>query len=194
MSPCARLQIAEGKYDDALASLQTGYGMARQIAEQPFIIGSLVGRAIAGMMNDQLLTLCQQPGAPNLYWSIAELPSPWIDRGQSVKAEYDGAYLEWPELQVIRHAQYVPEQWNLVLRNVVSDILRYKTFDSGHHLSDEQLAAENAKIIALALAAIPRAKTDLIAAGHAPRNLTRCLQPRSFYSTRWKHTTSIAMT
>ena len=44
----ARLQMAEGKYADAIASLQTGYGMARQVAEQPFLVSSLIGTTIAG--------------------------------------------------------------------------------------------------------------------------------------------------
>ena len=38
----ARLQIAEGKYEEAIASLQTGYGMARQLAEQPFLVSGLI--------------------------------------------------------------------------------------------------------------------------------------------------------
>jgi hypothetical protein len=167
----ARLQIAEGTYSDAVASLKTGYGMARQVAEQPFLVSNLVGTVIAQMMNDQLLTLCQQPGAPNLYWSIAELPSPWTDRRRSIQAEYDGVYLQWPELQAIRHAQYVPEQWNLVLRQVVAELVRYGTFDRGRSPSDKEQAAESAKVMAQALNAVPRAKADLIAAGHTQKEL-----------------------
>jgi len=167
----ARLQIAEGKYTDALASLQTGYSMARQVAEQPFVVTNLVGTVIAGMMSDQLLTLCQQPGSPNLYWSITELPSPWIDRWRSVRAEYDGAYLQWPELQAIRHAPYAPEQWNRVLQKVVSETVRYEMLDGGRHLSDKELAARSARVLARALKAVPKSKADLIAPGHTQKDL-----------------------
>ena len=120
-----RLQMAEGKYADAITSLQTGYGMARQMAEQPFIVSSAVGSRIVKLMNAQLLTLCQQPDAPNLYWSIAELPSPIIDWRKAIGVEYEGIYLDFPELQVVRHASYVPEQWDRALREVCVDARRF---------------------------------------------------------------------
>ena len=34
---------------------------------------------IANLMTDQLETLLQQPGAPNLYWSLTVLPEPFAD-------------------------------------------------------------------------------------------------------------------
>jgi hypothetical protein len=169
----ARLQIAEGKFAGAIASLQTGYGMARQVAEQPFLVGSLVGATIAQKMGYQLLTLCQQPGAPNLYWCIAELPSPWIDRRKAIEAEYDGLYLQWPELKTLRHAQYVPEQWNLVLRKVVSDMVRfdYEGDRSRARMSDKELVAKIEEMIARALDRALGAKADLIAAGYSQKEL-----------------------
>lgn len=167
----ARLQMAEGKYTEAIHSLQTGYGMARQVAEQPFLVSGAVGTAIANMMSDQLSTLCQQPGAPNLYWSITELPSPLIDRQKSIEAEYDGLYLQYPELQAVRHAQYAPEQWDVVLRKIVSETVRYQNMFQRNKSSGKDQAAEVAKIIAHALEAIPKAKADLAAVGYAQKEL-----------------------
>ena len=158
----ARLQIAEGKYADAVASLQVGYGMARHVGKQPFVVCSLVDATIAYLMNKQLLTLCQQPGAPNFYWSIAELPSPWIDRETAIGAEYDGLYLEWPELQHLRHAQYTPEQWNLVLRKAVSDLNHFEIEVSNNRMSDKKRATKIDKTIAYALDGVSRAKTEML--------------------------------
>jgi len=73
------LAIAEQKYDAALRDLQTGYAMARQVAQMPFVVSALVGAAIAGQMNNELEALVQAPGAPNLYWAIATLPQPIVD-------------------------------------------------------------------------------------------------------------------
>ena len=42
------------------------------------------------------------------------------------RGRYDGLYLQWPELQTLRHAQYVPEQWDRVLRKAISDIVGYE--------------------------------------------------------------------
>lgn len=175
----ARLYMAEGKYAKAINSIQTGYGLARQIAEQPFIVSGLVGVTIVHIMNDQLLTLCQQPGAPNLYWSITELPNPMIDRLKSLEGEYDGLYLQYSELQAARHAQYAPEQWDVVLRKFVTEIVHYQdTFQREYldtfqrdKLSDKDQAAKVAKIITHALEAVPRAKADLVATGYTLKEL-----------------------
>jgi hypothetical protein len=59
--------------------LQTGYALSRHVAEGPTLINGLVGLAITAIMNKQLETLMQQPDAPNLYWSLATLPAPFID-------------------------------------------------------------------------------------------------------------------
>jgi hypothetical protein len=167
----ARLQIAEGKYDEAIDSLETGYGMARHVAKQPFLVSNLVGTVIAGMMNDQLLTLCQQRGAPNLYWSIVELPSPWNDRQECIRAEYDGVYLQWPELQTVRSAQYAPEQWNLLLRKVVAQTVRYRASETRQRLPEAEQAAEIERIVAKALDAVPQAKADLVAGGRTQKDV-----------------------
>jgi hypothetical protein len=169
----ARLQIAEGKYDEAIASLQTGYGMARHIAEEPFVVTSLVGVTITLIMDEQLLTLCQQPDAPNLYWSIAELPSPWLDRSTAIGAEYDGIYLQWPELQVVRTAQYTPDQWNLVLRKCVSEIVRYEGETIKNEKQKQEQLARIERIVTKALSevSLSRAKTAMLAAGHTQKQL-----------------------
>jgi hypothetical protein len=167
----ARLQIAEGKYDEAITSLKTGYGMARHVAKQPFLVSGLTGLGIANSMNEQLLTLCQQSGAPDLYWSLAELPTPLIDPQMSIQAEYDGLYLQWPELQTLRHAQYVPEQWNRVLRKVVSELVVYENEFSRYRWSDKQRAEKIAQIIAHAVDNVPKAKAAMLAAGYAQKEL-----------------------
>jgi hypothetical protein len=167
----ARLQIAERKFDEAITSLQTGYGMARHVAKQPFLVSGLNGLAIANMMNDQVLALCQQAGSPNLYWSLTELPSPLIDPQTSIEAEYDGLYLQWPELQTLRHTQYVPEQWDHVLRKVVSELVGYEDDFARSRASDKQRAKEIAKTLSHALAEAPRAKAALLAAGYSQTEL-----------------------
>ncbi|HEV3417113.1 MAG TPA: hypothetical protein VG056_09880, partial [Pirellulales bacterium] len=59
----ARLQIADGKYDDAIHTLQTGYALGRHVAQGPTLINGLVGVTIAGLMSNQVETLIQQPDA-----------------------------------------------------------------------------------------------------------------------------------
>jgi hypothetical protein len=75
----ARLEIAEGQLDKALKTLQTGYALAHHLGEAPTLIHTLVGAAIASVLNTQLEELIQQPGAPNLYWTLTALPRPFFD-------------------------------------------------------------------------------------------------------------------
>ena len=75
----ARLEIAEGKFDEAIRTIETGLAFARHIAEGPFLINGLIGIAGAYVMLGRCDELIAQPGAPNLYWALTALPQP-VDR------------------------------------------------------------------------------------------------------------------
>jgi hypothetical protein len=73
----AKLAMAEGHLDEALATLQVGFALGRHLGEGPTFIHVLVGVAIASIMTNQLEEFLQRPGAPNLYWSLAVIPRPF---------------------------------------------------------------------------------------------------------------------
>lgn len=75
----ARVEIAEGKYDRALRTIETGCAFSRHIAEGTFIINGLIGLAGDFVMLDRCEELIARPGAPNLYWALTVLPRPLID-------------------------------------------------------------------------------------------------------------------
>jgi hypothetical protein len=83
----ARYAIARGNFEEAVQALQTGYALAHHMGKGPFLIQVLVGAAIAQVMNNQLDELVQQPGAPNLYWSLAVLPQPYFDPQLALQEE-----------------------------------------------------------------------------------------------------------
>ncbi|HUY31990.1 MAG TPA: hypothetical protein VMV69_04355 [Pirellulales bacterium] len=95
----AKLQIVEGRLDEALHTLQTGYAMGQHAARGPTLINGLIGIAICGMMSSRLRDLIQQPGAPNLYWALTTLPDPLIDLRACMEAESQILYLSYPERQ-----------------------------------------------------------------------------------------------
>jgi hypothetical protein len=88
----ARLEIAQNKFDAALETMQTGYALARNTGNGPTYIHLLVGIAIKSMMDAQLECFIQQPDAPNVYWAIANLPSPFFSIKKSANVE--GSILE----------------------------------------------------------------------------------------------------
>ena len=82
-----KLELAEGRFDDALRTLQTGFQMARHVGEGPTLIQSLVGLAFAAIIVDAAAEWGTAPGSPNLYWALATLPNPLIDLRATVAGE-----------------------------------------------------------------------------------------------------------
>ncbi len=83
----ARYEIAQGKWDEACQTLQTGYAAGRHLGEGPTLIHVLVGGAVTRLMNDQVEAMIQQPGAPNLYWALTDLPRPFLAPELAVRQE-----------------------------------------------------------------------------------------------------------
>lgn len=78
-----RGEVASGRVDDAIRSAKTMFALSRHLGEHPTLIGNLVGFAIANLTIGPLEELLEQPGCPNLYWALTNLPDPLIsvDRG-----------------------------------------------------------------------------------------------------------------
>ena len=73
-----RGEVKAGEFDKAVASARTLFGLARMLETHPTLIGNLVGLAVANMAVDCLQEIVARPGCPNLYWSFADLPVPFL--------------------------------------------------------------------------------------------------------------------
>jgi hypothetical protein len=161
LTPYARLQIADGQYGDAVQTLQAGYSLGRNVAKGPTLIQSLVGCAIVNMMSNQVREMIQQPEAPNLYWSLTDLPRPIIDFRPAVNAEYDFLYLIFPELQHLDSKTVLPEQWPVFLNQIVRKITQIGSRSTPSELTP-------AISVAMLMDKYPLAKAFLIERGWAP--------------------------
>ncbi len=94
----ARVEIAEGKCDEAVRTIETGLAFARHLAEGPFLINGLIGIAGANNMLAPLDDLIAQPGTPNFYWALTALPRPFISLRNSLELEQILAENLIPEL------------------------------------------------------------------------------------------------
>ena len=157
LSAKAHLEIAEGKYDEAVRTLQTGYAQARHVAQSPIIVSSLVGVTIAGVMSYQVQQFIQQPDAPNLYWALSTLPRPVVDFWRGGEAESNFLYLQFPELRDLDKKQLAPEEWRELLNRIVAELPKLSVGESPE-------ACQTA-IIALAVQGYPHAKRYLIERG-----------------------------
>lgn len=93
-----RIEIHDGRIDDAIDNLQTGFAMGSHVADAPFLINSLVGVAVTEAMAARVLELAQSENSPNLYWSLTALPRPLVDMRQSLEVESASALMVFPEL------------------------------------------------------------------------------------------------
>jgi tetratricopeptide (TPR) repeat protein len=82
-----RLEIAQGQYDQAVATVRTGFVMARHLGQAPTLIQGLVGVAIGALMCAELEQLVQAPDGPSLYWALQSLPRPYIDLTKQMEFE-----------------------------------------------------------------------------------------------------------
>ncbi|MBN1591588.1 MAG: hypothetical protein JW888_18885 [Pirellulales bacterium] len=154
----ARWQIAQGRFDEAIETLRTGYALGRNVAESPCLVADLVGMAICGIMSHQIETMIEQPGCPNLYWALTDLPSPIIDTRGAFEAEYDMFYLAFPELRKIDETNHGPEYW----RNLVERMADQLTWLNNPRRIPKD---ERAVFAGLVLKGYPKARRALIAQG-----------------------------
>ena len=90
--------VKDRRFDDAARSAATMFALARHLGEHPTLIGELVGVAIAMIAMGPLEEMLQQPGCPNLYWSLTALPSPFIDLRKALQGEKVFLPAEFPML------------------------------------------------------------------------------------------------
>jgi len=83
----ARLEVAQGRYDQAVTTARMGFVMVKHLGEAPTLIQGLVGVAIGALMCRQLEEFVQAPDAPNLYWALQNLPRPLIDIDRQIELE-----------------------------------------------------------------------------------------------------------
>jgi hypothetical protein len=82
-----REEVALGHFDDALVTAKTMFAMSRHMGEHPTLIGDLVGIAIAYVAIGPLEEMLEQPGCPNLYWALTNLPNPMISLDRGLEGE-----------------------------------------------------------------------------------------------------------
>ncbi len=106
----AKLAIADGQLDRAFASIQTHLVLGRHVAEAPFLIATLIGNQIDLSMIRYLELLVGTPGAPSLFWALADRPRPMIDLRSASETERHLIEVEFPELLELDRGIWGPDQ------------------------------------------------------------------------------------
>jgi hypothetical protein len=83
----ARLELASGRPEKALAVLRTGFAQARHTGETETLGSFLVGTGIAALMTEVLDEFIDRSDAPNLYNALTDLPTPLISMRKGMQGE-----------------------------------------------------------------------------------------------------------
>jgi hypothetical protein len=163
----ARFQIEAGEHEQVLRTLQTGLTMSRHIADGPTLIQTLVGAAIHAIMMGELERWIQTPGAPNLYWSLTNLPRPFIDLRRPLQGErfFLDAFL--PDLREAMAERRPP-------RLGPDDIVQWIPTLTAEQANKEEVELLAKFGMAFYVAKVyPQAKLDLADLGWTPRQIER---------------------
>jgi hypothetical protein len=154
----ARLEMAEGKPEEAIETLQMGLALSQHLGKGKVpLVNYLTGVSIAGMMRYQLLDLTQVKGSPNLYCALNVLPHPFLSFKEPL--EIDEAAIEklMPELREVKTGRHSPEQWQDIWEKVVERFEYYEknSFNKPTTYNAKKMLTEN----------YPKAKEYLIGNG-----------------------------
>lgn len=155
----ARLELADGRFDQAQHSLQTGFALARHLGECPVLVISLVGTAMAQSHLNVVEDWIRAPGSPNLYWALTNLPQPFLDFHQAMELEVRAMILvQIPRLRDLEKAHLSSPEL-LELRDQTARAMHQM---AGSDSVDWQAAAA---VAGWTLRYYAEAKRDLIASG-----------------------------
>ncbi len=165
-----RLEIAEGRIDSAIHWLQTGLALGRHVGEHASgLIQSLIAASITMQMAVPLEDLIQAPGAPNLYWALANLPRPFLDLSTALDGEESLLEKEFPQLKNldsapwgIEEARAFTDDCQRKMAMLTGDWPRSSSPSSRPEMKD---LGEHLMFTAIVARAYPEAKRQLIAQG-----------------------------
>ncbi|HEY7310727.1 MAG TPA: hypothetical protein VH643_15295 [Gemmataceae bacterium] len=117
-----RLQLVEGRFDEAAETLQTGFALAQHLRESDSFIQHLVGIAVAAIMFSHVEEWMQTPGSPNLYWALTALPRPLESLRRPFEHEFGTFYRSFPRLRRLRRETFTAGQVEDLTKEVFENV------------------------------------------------------------------------
>jgi hypothetical protein len=150
----ARLQMAQGRFDEAIATIRTNLAMAKHIGESPTVMRGMVGVAMAAMTLQRVEDLAQAQGSPNLFAALKALPRPLVDLEIPMTSELNNLESN-PQYNVLtraamrRHLQSSFDRVRLLMHRLDATVAALQTIEGLRHYAathDSQLPARLADI------------------------------------------------
>jgi hypothetical protein len=165
-----RLEMLDGKYDQALATLRTGMTMGRHAAG-PTLVNGLVGIAITNVMLKEFAAWIDRPDAPSLYWALTTVPHPWIDLNPSIELDVNSMYLLYPDLYQARDKskRLSDEQWKGLYASVLTKTNRIQREFEAMALEGQPFTS--AARLAKSLAALSASRKTMARYGYSAKEV-----------------------
>ncbi len=162
----ARLALAEGRFEDAAQEIRMAYQLGQDVGKMNFLVSNLVGISEVSIAQEAVVDWIAAPNSPNLYWTLAELPSPMIDVSYATRLDLSLGYRLVQDLENAATAKYSPSAWGEIYSNALFEMVRVQEY--GRPESSKMKAEEYGWApAALAAVSYPYAKTRLIEAGYS---------------------------
>jgi hypothetical protein len=124
-----RVEIATRRFDDAIRTAKTLFAFAHHLEENPTEPANRLGLTIADLTVDTLEEMLQQPGCPNLYWALTDLPCPLVD----LRKGFQGTgILVATELKPLRDDTSMTDEQIEKVVGRISGVLGYVREQAGH--------------------------------------------------------------
>jgi len=161
----AQVEIAEKRFDDAIATLRSMHRLAHDVGKAPSVIVSLVSTAISAVTNDVTGELIASDHSPNLYWALRSLPDPLLDRQAVAQLDANMVFQLFPFLKDADSVARPAEEWQRLLTDAI-DELRKMTGSAPNREASATINQLSATM--LLVRSYPIAKRALIASGMEP--------------------------
>jgi hypothetical protein len=165
----AKLHLAEGNFEEAARAMATGFAAARDTGRDGVLIESLVAVVCARNMGQAVRDWQQTAAAPSLYWSLAEVPRPFVNISGSLRYENLLPYVGLPALGAARDRRITSEQWRTAVHRIAA-ITRGENPEAAPGIARAVEQALDAATI------LPKARQYLIQTG-TPRDVVEAMPP-----------------
>jgi hypothetical protein len=162
----ARLHVARGEHAEAAREIGAVFRMGLDVAQDGMLIQSLVGTGIGAVAVERTKDLVQRPGAPNLYWPLANLPRPFVSFRSTMQWEQAGLMATFPELQRADADPMSSDDWARFVNRIPALSLGAGEYASGTPTVETTLGPA-----ALGAVLYPRAKRFLRELGLSPEKV-----------------------
>src|SRR5262249_53116395 len=123
-----RGQVAGGHFNDAIRTAKTMFAFARHLGEYPRESANRLGLSVAELALGTLEEMVQQPGCPNLYWALTDLPTPLVGLRKGLQG--DRARIA-ADLQLLREDAPMTEEQLEKIVSHLSGVLGFTRVQAG---------------------------------------------------------------